>query len=54
MKFLQPAILGIAAATATYFASWFPKMIWGAGLLGLGFFLWLAFIVALVRALKPE
>jgi len=53
MKYVAPAFLGMVASTATYVASFMPG-IYGAALLLVGLFLWIAFIVTIVRVLKPE
>ncbi|HWB58327.1 MAG TPA: hypothetical protein VG733_02500 [Chthoniobacteraceae bacterium] len=53
MKYVITAILGMAATTTTYLSTYLTSPIWQAVMMGLSFFLWLAFVVALVRAFKP-
>jgi hypothetical protein len=53
MKFLQPAILGVMAAGLTYAAT-LCRAVYAILLLFIALFLWIGFIVAILRAVKPE
>ena len=53
MKFVGPAIYGVVAAAASFLSTLWPG-ITGAILLLIALFMWVLFIVYMLRAIRPE